>query len=128
MAEIKQAIIDIGVITTTVEQKFAANTAITGIAPEFDENPFTVYAESADNVLRFKQHDDADVDEADVGWIEVGQEAQVTLDSFPGRSLTGQVVAVLPSATLDLGIVSYRVTIGIDRGDLSLRDGMTANI
>jgi HlyD family secretion protein len=70
---------------------------------------------------------EADVDEVDVGWLAVGQEVQITLDAFMGRGLTGEVVAILPSGTLDLGVVSYRVTIALDPGDLPLRSGMTAN-
>jgi multidrug efflux pump subunit AcrA (membrane-fusion protein) len=70
---------------------------------------------------------EADVDEADIGWLHVGQEVQVSLDAFTGRGLTGKVVAILPSGTLDLGVVSYRVTVALDPTDLPLRSGMTAN-
>jgi len=70
----------------------------------------------------------AEVDEADVGWVEVGQEAQVTLDAFPGHGLTGHVTTIAPSATLDGGIVSYQVTIELGPTDLPLRGGMTANV
>jgi len=77
-----------------------------------------------DNLFRIE----ADVDEADIGWVQVGQEAQVTLDAFPGHGLTGRVTAMAPSATLDGGIVSYQVTIELSPTDLSLRGGMTANV
>jgi len=70
---------------------------------------------------------EADVDEADIGWLREDQEVLVTLDAFPGRSLSGTIVAILPSGVLDLGIVSYRVTIAIEPTDLPLRGGMTAN-
>ena len=76
---------------------------------------------------------EADVDEADIGWLQVGQEVQITLDAFPGRSLRGHVAAVLPSATLEVGIVSYRAVIALGSTDLPadqsirLRSGMTAN-
>ena len=70
---------------------------------------------------------EADVDEADIGWVEIGQEVQITLDAFPGQELTGSVVAIAPSATFDLGIVSYQVTMEIAPTDLPLRGGMTAN-
>jgi HlyD family secretion protein len=70
---------------------------------------------------------EADVDEADIGWLHEGQDVLVTLDAFPGRSVSGTVVAILPSGILDLGIVSYRVTIAIESTDLPLRGGMTAN-
>lgn len=70
---------------------------------------------------------EAEVDEVDVGWLSVGQEARIELDAFRGRVLSGQIVAILPSATVDLGVVSYKVTIAIDPTDLALRTGMTAN-
>ena len=70
---------------------------------------------------------EASVDEADIGQIEVGQEAQITLDAFTGHRLTGRVTAIGPSATLDAGVVSYWVTIEISPTNLPLRGGMTAN-
>jgi len=70
---------------------------------------------------------EADVDEADIGWVELGQEVQITLDAFPGHGLSGRVTAIAPSARYDLGIVSYLVTIEITKTDLPLRGGMTAN-
>jgi HlyD family secretion protein len=70
---------------------------------------------------------EAEVDEVDVGWLETGQPVQVTLDAFPGAVLTGRVVAILPSGTLDMGVVSYQVTVALDPTDLALRPGMTAN-
>lgn len=70
---------------------------------------------------------DVDVDEADIGWIEAGQEVQLTLDSFPGQILTGRVIGIDTSATLDTGVVSYGVTIETGPADLPLRGGMTVN-
>ena len=51
----------------------------------------------------------------------------LTLDAFLGRQLTGRVVAIAPTATLDLGIVTYGVAVAIDPTDLPLRVGLTAN-
>jgi RND family efflux transporter MFP subunit len=70
---------------------------------------------------------EADVDEADIGWVELGQEVQISLDAFPGHGLGGRVTAIAPSARYDLGVVSYVVTIEISETDLTLRGGMTAN-
>lgn len=70
---------------------------------------------------------EADVDEADISRVEEGQEVFITLDAFPGEGLTGRVAAIAPSGTFDVGVVSYRVTIGIDPTELRLRGGMTAN-
>jgi HlyD family secretion protein len=70
---------------------------------------------------------EVDVDEADIGWVEAGQEVQLTLDSFPGQTLTGRVIGIDTSATLDTGVVSYGVTIETDPASLLLRGGMTVN-
>jgi RND family efflux transporter MFP subunit len=70
---------------------------------------------------------EADVDEADIGWVDIGQEVRITLDAFPEHVLMGTVSAVAPSAEFDTGVVSYLVTIEIGPTDLSLRGGMTAN-
>ena len=70
---------------------------------------------------------EADVDEADIGWIEMGQEVKITFDAFPDDVLAGRVVSVAPLASIDLGIVSYRVTIESQETNLPLRAGMTAN-
>jgi HlyD family secretion protein len=69
----------------------------------------------------------ADVDEADIGWIEIGQEVDITFDAFPDEQLSGRVIAIGPLASVDLGIVSYRVTVESDPTTLPLRAGMTAN-
>ncbi|MBN1937474.1 MAG: efflux RND transporter periplasmic adaptor subunit [Anaerolineae bacterium] len=70
---------------------------------------------------------EADVDEADIGWLQVGQEAEITLDAFPEQILSGHVTAILPSGVLDLGVVSYRVIIAVPANDLPLRSGMTVS-
>jgi HlyD family secretion protein len=70
---------------------------------------------------------EAEVDEADIGWIQVGQEVKITFDAFPDQELAGRVLAVAPLASTDLGIVSYRVTIDSQETGLPLRAGMTAN-
>jgi len=74
---------------------------------------------------------EADVDEADVAWLRTGQQVRVSLDAFPGRALSGRVAAILPSATADLGVVSYRVRITLDADEgepLPVRGGMTADV
>jgi HlyD family secretion protein len=70
---------------------------------------------------------EADVDEVDIGGISIGQEAQISFDAFPDRALTGRVVTIAPQASVDVGVVTYLVTIATDPTDLPLRAGMTAN-
>jgi len=69
---------------------------------------------------------EADVDEADIGWIQIGQDVLVTFDAFPGQQIAGRVISIAPLADMDLGIVSYGVTIESEPSGLPIRAGMTA--
>jgi HlyD family secretion protein len=71
---------------------------------------------------------EADVDEADIGGIAEGQEVMLTFDALPDQKLVGKVLSIAPLASVDLGIVTYRVTIASGASDLRLRAGMTANV
>lgn len=70
---------------------------------------------------------EVDVDETDISAVEMGQEVGLTLDAFLGQRLTGRVTAIAPTATLDLGVVSYRVTIKIEGDEFPLRAGLTTS-
>ena len=70
------------------------------------------------------------VDEIDIGRIQVGQPAQITLDAFAGDELTGTVTDVAPSPAQNDsgGIVTFEVTITVDTttNTADLLPGMTA--
>ena len=68
------------------------------------------------------------VDEIDVGSIQVGQAAIVTLETWPNVEIESVVTAVAPSAvTNNSGIVSYDVHLSLQNDDLPILVGMTAN-
>ncbi len=69
---------------------------------------------------------EANVDEVDVGQVQVGQSANITLDAFPDRVLQGQVTEVDPLGTVTQGVVSYHTEIQLPETDLPLRPSMTA--
>jgi len=73
-------------------------------------------------------HVEVSVDEIDVGQVEVGQEARITLDAYPDDELQGHVEYISPVATENLGAVSYLVRVSFDPTQVPLRSGMTANI
>lgn len=73
-------------------------------------------------------HVDVHIDEIDIGQVEVGQEAWVSLDAFPEQELLGHVEFIAPVATVELGTVNYMVTVSFDSTVVELRSGMTANI
>lgn len=68
------------------------------------------------------------IDEADVGRLQVGQEAGFTVDAFPGRHFTGKVRQVRKAAQVVSNVVSYTVVISAANPDLILLPGMTANV
>lgn len=68
-----------------------------------------------------------DVDEIDIGNIEVGQPTIVTLETWPDQELPGKVISIAPKAQTLAGIVTFEVHLSLDAGDLPIRDGMTAN-
>jgi HlyD family secretion protein len=74
-------------------------------------------------------HIDVEVDEIDIGQVEVGQPVFVELDALPDRSLTGAVVSISPAAATDGGgVVSYIVRVDLDQTNVPLRAGMTSTV
>jgi HlyD family secretion protein len=68
------------------------------------------------------------IDEADVGRLQVGQEASFTVDAFPGKRFKGQVMQVRKAAQVVSNVVSYTVVVSASNPDLILLPGMTANV
>jgi HlyD family secretion protein len=67
----------------------------------------------------------ADVDEADVGQVRVGQTATFTVDAWPGRKYTGVITRVGYGSQTKDNVVSYPTVLAVGNDDLSLRPGMT---
>lgn len=73
-------------------------------------------------------HVDVDIDEADVGRLALGADADVTLDSFPGERLRGTLRMIAPSVTRDAhGGRSVGSEISLP-SDPRLRVGMSADV
>ena len=68
-----------------------------------------------------------DVDEIDIGSLAVGQQAVVTLETWPDEELTGELVSIAPKAKSGAEIVTYQVRLSLNAGRLPIRSGMTAN-
>src|SRR3989440_4184835 len=75
-----------------------------------------------------KMQIDANVAEADVGVLEVGQEVDFTVDAFPMRTFHGKVVQVRNAPITVQNVVTYDTVIGVSNPDLKLKPGMTANV
>jgi HlyD family secretion protein len=68
------------------------------------------------------------IDEADVGRLQLGQEATFTVDAFPGKRFKGTVNQVRKAAQVVSNVVTYTVVVSAANPDLILLPGMTANV
>lgn len=71
---------------------------------------------------------EAAIDEADVGRLSPGLPATFTVDAFPRRGFTGEIVQIRKSPVTVQNVVSYTVVISARNPDLALLPGMTANV
>ncbi|MGN1245297.1 MAG: efflux RND transporter periplasmic adaptor subunit [Muribaculaceae bacterium] len=70
----------------------------------------------------------ADVDEADIGSVKVGQNASFTVDAYPNDVFSGKVTQVRINPTTTSNVVTYEVLINTENPDHKLIPGLTANI
>src|SRR5262249_60776218 len=70
----------------------------------------------------------ANVSESGIGRIRNGQAATFSVDAYPDRRFSGEVVQVRNNPTTIQGVVSYVVVIEVDNRALMLKPGMTANV
>jgi len=66
------------------------------------------------------------VDEADVGRVQVGQKASFTVSAFATRRFPANITRVSYGSTITDNVVTYVTQMEVDNKDLSLRPGMTA--
>jgi len=74
-----------------------------------------------------KMQIDANVAEADVGNVDVDQNADFTVDAFPSRTFHGKINQVRNAALTVQNVVSYDTVISVNNDDMKLKPGMTAN-
>ena len=71
---------------------------------------------------------EVNLDETDVVRIALGMQVIVTVDAFPGMEVSGEVIEIAPTASVQSGVVLYPVTVRIASTELPLRSGMTVNV
>ena len=75
-----------------------------------------------------KMQVEANVDEADIGGVEVGQRVSFTVDAYPQEEFSGKVRQVRLSATTTSNVVTYTVIIDADNPEQKLKPGLTATV
>ncbi len=75
-----------------------------------------------------KMQIDTNIDEADIGKIRLGQNAEFTVDAFPDITFHGAVAQIRIAPVTVQNVVTYDVVIKLDNTDMKLKPGMTANV
>jgi HlyD family secretion protein len=71
----------------------------------------------------------ANVNEADVGKVKVGNPVAFTVSAFPGKTFAGQVIQIQPTGTTTSNVVTFGVTSSIKSVEgAALYPGMTAQV
>ena len=70
----------------------------------------------------------ADVDEADIGNVQVGQNCVYTVDAFPNDTFEGKVTQVRQEPATTSNVVTYEVVVSASNPELKLKPGLTANV
>lgn len=93
----------------------------------------------AEDLKKMELH--VSVDEADVGSVEVGQQATFTVDAFPSRTFAAHITQVhfassntqsssasggAAGSATSTGVVTYETVLEVENEELLLRPGMTA--
>ncbi|MEY2552362.1 MAG: HlyD family secretion protein, partial [Ilumatobacteraceae bacterium] len=69
----------------------------------------------------------ASFSESDAAKIQLGQAGTITVSALPGKQLAAHVVSIDTSGTSSSGVVTYTVTMALDRTVAGLKPGMSAN-
>lgn len=69
---------------------------------------------------------EANIDEADIGAVKAGQDAQFTVDAYPGKAFPAKIETLEFSPLTTDGVVTYKAILTVDNTELLLRPGMTA--
>ncbi|HEY8401902.1 MAG TPA: efflux RND transporter periplasmic adaptor subunit [Cytophagaceae bacterium] len=71
---------------------------------------------------------EANVDEADIGQVKVGQNVRFTVDAYPEEKFEGSVKEIRLQPVNTDNVVTYTVVIGVNNQNSLLMPGMTANL
>lgn len=116
-------------LADAADYRLIAPFAGTVTAVNYELGEFVSSAKAAIGLMSKSQLEiEVDVPESDIAKINVGDEAQTTLDAFGDeRSFAGQVVTVDPASTIINEVVYYKVKINLRETD-GVMPGMTANV
>jgi HlyD family secretion protein len=70
----------------------------------------------------------AQVSEADISKIELGQEVEIVANALPGKTFHGFVTQIAPAAIVTSNVTTFEVHAAIDENDKELLSGMNVSV
>ena len=71
---------------------------------------------------------EANIDEADIGQVKVGQKVEFTVDSYMGETFYGEVQEIRLEPNVTSNVVTYTVIVKAENPEEKLYPGMTASV
>lgn len=68
------------------------------------------------------------VDEAEIGKVKIGTQAELVFDAFPDEKFKGKVTNIFPMGQSQTGVTTFTVVVGVDNSAGRLLASMTANV
>ena len=106
---------------------------INGVVLDRDADAGNIVASSLSAPVLFVLAEDltkmelqVDVDEADIGRVQVSNPATFTVEAYPGRVFDATITSLRYAPETTDGVVTYKAVLSVDNADLALRPGMTA--
>lgn len=75
-----------------------------------------------------KMQVDTNVDESDIGRVQLGQPGSFTVDAYPAVTFPAVVIQIRKAAINVQNVITYDVVLAVDNHELRLLPGMTANV
>ncbi len=139
IAAVESAKADVGVAEADVELnetnllKSRIVSPINGVVLKRNVDPGQTVASSFQAPILFTIAEDltqmevqVDVDEADVGKVQEGQQGTFSVDAHPDRRFRARIRELRYGSEVVQGVVTYKAVLSTDNSDLLLRPGMTA--
>lgn len=68
------------------------------------------------------------IDQTDIGKVQIGQPVRVTVDAYPNRSFSGQVMKIEPQARIEQNVTMFPVLVQLENPERLLLPGMNADV
>ncbi|MCX6713251.1 MAG: efflux RND transporter periplasmic adaptor subunit [Candidatus Vogelbacteria bacterium] len=71
---------------------------------------------------------EAEVAEADIGKIKIGDPVNMSIDAYSDKDWTGRVIYIEPAETVVGGVVNYKIKVAFEVSASDLKSGLTTNL